>query len=371
MPRLVAVRMPGGPRFVEAIQRIWDCGDAVAPLDPAAPDAFTESALEALAADAVVDEEGEEHRVEGGCPTEEGDAVVLFSSGTGGAPKAAVLTHDALEASAYMTATTLGVDPEARWLACLPLHHIGGFGVVSRALVTGAGLEVHPGFDAAAVREAARRGATHTSLVTTALARIDPSIFRVILLGGSAIPEDRPANTVATYGMTETCGGVVYDGLVLNGAGLRIEDDHRISLSGPTLLRAYRDGTDPKDAAGWLRTSDLGAVDDETGRLAVWGRADDVIVTGGEKVWPDHVEALLTTDPRVDAVAVIGRPDPEWGQRVVAVVVPSDPARPPSLDELRQLVKEHLPTPCAPRELELAEQLPRTPLGKVRRAELR
>jgi O-succinylbenzoic acid--CoA ligase len=371
MPRLVAVRMPGGPRFVETVQRIWDHGDAVAPLDPSAPDEFATSALDVLAPDAMVDADGMEHRLDGGRPTEDGDAVVILSSGTGGVPKAAVLTHDALEASAYMTATSLGVDPAARWLACLPLHHIGGFGVVSRALVTGTGLEVHPGFDADAVTDAAGRGATHTSLVTTALARIDPSIFRVILLGGSAIPADRPSNTVATYGMTESCGGVVYDGLVLNGAGLRIEADDRISLSGPTMLRAYRDGTDPKDAAGWLRTSDLGAVDTETGRLTVWGRADDVIVTGGEKVWPDPVEELLRTDPGVHAVAVIGRADPEWGERVVAVVVPSDPSRPPRLDDLRRLVKERLPAACAPRELELAESLPRTSLGKVRRSELR
>jgi o-succinylbenzoate---CoA ligase len=371
MPRLVAVRLSGGPHFVEAIRRIWDRGDAVAPLDPSAPDAITARALDAIAADTILQGDGEEHRLEGGRPTEEGDAVVILSSGTGGDPKAAVLTHHALESSAYMTATSLGVDPAARWLACLPLHHIGGFGVVSRALVTGAGLDVHPGFDADAVADAARRGATHTSLVTTALARIEPSIFKIILLGGSAIPADRPPNTVATYGMTETCGGVVYDGLVLNGAGLRIEADDRISLSGPSLLRAYRDGSDPKDPEGWLRTSDLGAVDAETGRLTVWGRADDVIVSGGEKVWPDAVEDVLRTDPQVDAVAVIGRPDAEWGQRVVAVVVPSDPSRPPLLDDLRRLVKEHLPAPCAPRELELAESLPRTSLGKVRRAELR
>jgi o-succinylbenzoate---CoA ligase len=371
MPRLVAVRMPGGPRFVEAIRRIWDRGDAAAPLDPAAPDAFTARALDVLAADAILDDEGEEQPLDGAHPAENGDAVVILSSGTGGDPKAVVLTHHALESSAYMTATSLGVDPAARWLACLPLHHIGGFGVVSRALVTDAELEVHPGFDPEQVTEAARRGATHTSLVTTALARIDPSIFRIILLGGSAIPADRPPNTVATYGMTETCGGVVYDGLVLNGAGMRIDADDRISLSGPTLLRAYRDGSDPKDRDGWLRTSDLGAVDAETGRLTVWGRADDVIVSGGEKVWPDAVEELLRTDPWVDAVAVIGRPDAEWGQRVVAVVVPSDPSRPPRLDDLRRLVKEHLPAPCAPRELELAESLPRTSLGKVRRAELR
>jgi O-succinylbenzoic acid--CoA ligase len=371
MPRLVALQLPGGPDFVAAVRRAWDAGDAVAPLDPDAPAAFTERALATLAADAIVDAEGEETRLDGGRPTEEGDALVILSSGTGGDAKAAVLTFDALEASAFMTATSLGVDPDTVWLACLPLHHIGGFGVVSRALVTGAGLEVHPGFDAEAVTDAARRGATHTSLVPTTLQRIDPSRFRVILLGGSAIPVDRPSNTVATYGMTETCGGIVHDGLLLNGAGLRIESDDHISVSGPTLLRAYRDGTDPKDAGGWLRTGDLGHVDPETGRLTVWGRADDVIVTGGEKVWPDRVEDLLRRDPRVEAVAVVGRPDPEWGERVVAVVVPSDPATPPRLDDLRWLVREALPAPHAPKELELVATLPRTSLGKVRRADLR
>jgi O-succinylbenzoic acid--CoA ligase len=371
MPRLVAVRLPGGPDFVDAVQRIWASGDAVAPLDPAAPDAFTAAALDLVAADAIVDGPDGVRHLDGGRPTQAGDALVILSSGTSGRPNAVVLTHDALEASAYMTATSLGVDPDARWLACLPLHHIGGFGVISRALVTHAGLEVHPGFDADAVADAARRGATHTSLVPTALSRIDPSIFRVILLGGSAIPDPRPANTIATYGMTETCGGIVYDGLVLNGAGLRIEHDGHIALSGPTLLRCHRDGSDPKDEEGWLRTGDLGSVDPDTGRLIVWGRADDVIITGGEKVWPDPVEAVLRTDPRVDAVAVVGRPDPEWGERVVAVVVPADPSSPPPLDDLRRLVKDLLPAHCAPKEVELAESLPRTSLGKLRRAELR
>ncbi len=189
MPRLVAVRMSGGPAFrrrdpanlgprrrgraprPDRTRRVHGQG---AGRDSRPTRSSTETATSTPSTAAG--------------PTEVGDAVVILTSGTGGDPKAAVLTHDALESSAYMTATSLGVDPAARWLACLPLHHIGGFGVVSRALVTGAELEVHPGFDADAVTDAARRGATHTSLVTTALARIDPSIFRVILLGGSAIP---------------------------------------------------------------------------------------------------------------------------------------------------------------------------------------
>jgi O-succinylbenzoic acid--CoA ligase len=134
------------------------------------------------------------------------------------------------------------------------------------------------------------------------------------------------------------------------------------------LLRAYRDGADPKDADGWFRTGDVGSVDG--GRLQVFGRLDDVIITGGENVWPDAVEALLLSLPSVHEVAVVGRTDDEWGQRVVAVVVPADPSAPPTLDELRSTVKEHLGPWAAPRELQLAESLPRTTLGKIRRAAL-
>jgi O-succinylbenzoic acid--CoA ligase len=369
MPRLVALALPGGPSFVDAVRRTWDAGDAVAPLDPTAAPAVRARSLAALAPSVVVDEAGE-HAVDGGQPVEVGDALVVMTSGTSGAPRAAVLTHRALEASAYASATALGVDPEATWLACLPLHHIGGFGVVGRALVTGAGLEVHPRFDAAAVDDAAARGCTHTSLVPTALRRIDPTRWRRILLGGSAIPDDRPANTVATYGMTESCGGVVYDGWPLNGVEVRVDGDGRISLRSTTLLRCYRDGTDPVDAHGWFATGDLGRWDASTGRLTVFGREGDVIVTGGEKVWPTDVEAVLARHPGVAAVAVVGRPDPEWGQRVVAVVVPSDPSSPPELDDLRALAKEHLPVAAAPKAIELVDDLPRTSLGKVRRTAL-
>src|SRR5690606_35087952 len=213
------------------------------------------------------------------------------------------------------------VDPAARWLACLPLSHVGGLSVVTRALLTGVGLEVHPGFDAAAVAAARDAGATHTSLVPTALARIDPAGWRTILLGGSAIPVDRPANTIATYGMTETFGGIVYDGLALGGSSFRVtgpDGDEvptgapgTVELRSPALLRCYRDGTDPRVAGGWYRTGDLGLVDPVERRLVVLGRADDLIITGGEKVWPATVEAVIGRASGVREVAVLGVPDEE------------------------------------------------------------
>ncbi len=132
------------------------------------------------------------------------------------------------------------------------------------------------------------------------------------------------------------------------------------------LLRCYRDGSDPKSSDGWYATGDMGRIDDE-GRLHVDGRRDDAIISGGEKVWPAAVERVLALQPTVAEVAVVGRPDKEWGERVVAVIVPRDPAAPPILEELRAAVKEHLPAYAAPRQLDLVEELPRTASGKVRR----
>jgi O-succinylbenzoic acid--CoA ligase len=162
---------------------------------------------------------------------------------------------------------------------------------------------------------------------------------------------------------------VVYDGRPLDGVEVRVVDGE-VHLRGPMLLRAYRDGSDPKDAGGWLPTGDSGALAAD-GRLVVAGRLADVIVTGGEKVWPDDLEPVLGAHPGVRDVAVVGRPDPEWGAVVVAVVVPTDPADPPTLESLRELAKRSRPAYAAPRRLELVAALPRTALGKVRRAALR
>jgi O-succinylbenzoic acid--CoA ligase len=249
------------------------------------------------------------------------------------------------------------------------LAHVGGLSVVTRALVTGTPLTVLPGFDADAVAHAALEGCTLVSLVPTALARIDPSRFRAIVLGGSRPPEDRPPNCVTTYGMTETGSGVVYDGAPLPGVEVRVDHQGEVHLRGPMLLRAYRDGRDPKDADGWLATGDLGRWLPD-GRLHVDGRRGDLIITGGENVWPEAVEAVLAAQPGIAEVAVAGVPDPEWGQRVVAFVVPAAGGATPSLDDVRAWAKERLPAFAAPRQLVLVDHLPRTNLGKVSRARL-
>jgi O-succinylbenzoic acid--CoA ligase len=370
MPELVALALPGGPRFVTELRRAWDEGHAVLPIDGRLPPVGRDAVLAMAAPRWVVDAGGERHGQVRSRPVEEGDALVVATSGTTGAPRGVVLTHAAVAASARATSSRLGVAPtHDRWLACLPLAHVGGLSVVTRALVTGTPLTVLPGFDAEQVTTEARAGATLVSLVATALARIDASLFRTIILGGSRPPVPRPANTVATYGMTETGSGVVYDGLPLDGVEVRIDEAGEVWLKGPMLLRCYRDGTDPKDAGGWLATGDIGEWR-PGGRLHVLGRRGDLIITGGENVWPEAVEAVLALHPAVAEVAVVGPLDAEWGQVLTAVVVPAGAGPPPTLDSLRALAKEHLPAFAAPRALRLMAALPRTNLGKIKRSEL-
>jgi O-succinylbenzoic acid--CoA ligase len=355
MRRLTVVEARGGDAFVDRLRRAWDDGDAVLPLDPRLPAPARARVLAAAHPDR---------------PVEDGDALVVATSGTTGDPKAAVLTHDAVAASARATSRRLGVDAATdRWLACLPLAHVGGLSVLTRALVTGTPLTVHDGFDADAVEAAARAGCTLVSLVPTALRRIDAGLFRTVVLGGSAMPPDLPANVVTTYGMTETGSGVVYDGVPLDDVEVRVVGGE-VQLRAPMLLRAYRDGTVPTSADGWYPTGDAGAWDAAAGRLQVFGRVGDLIITGGENVWPAAVERVLARVPAVGEVAVVGRADPEWGQRVVALVVPAAGADPPTLDGLRAAVRRELPAYAAPRELRLVDALPRTGSGKVARAAL-
>jgi O-succinylbenzoic acid--CoA ligase len=368
MAELVAIDLPAGPAFLTALRRVWDAGDAVLPLDRRLPAPARAQVLQATRPSRLIDGSGESHL--GGEPVEDGDALVMATSGSTGAPKGVVLTHRALQASATATSARLGVTAGDHWLACLPLSHIGGFSVITKAQAAGLPVTVLPGFDAGAVTAAAERGgATLVSLVPTALARIDPAIFRLIVLGGSRPPADRPANVIATYGMTETGSGVVYDGVPLDGVEIRIDTAGEILVRGPMLLRCYRDGTTPVDGDGWLHTGDAGSWADD-GRLQVHGRRGDLIITGGENVWPDAVERVVAGHPGVREVAVAGVDDPEWGQRVVAWVVPADPTAPPSLADVRAWVSEQLPPYTAPRELLLVPELPRTALGKVPRASL-
>lgn len=365
MGRLLAIR-DTGPAFVAALLAAWEAGDAVLPVDPRLPVATAADLERAMR---VGDDVGPD------------DALVIATSGTTGPPKGAVLTHAAVAAAARATSDRLRIDPGSdRWLACLPVAHAGGLSVVTRALLTDTPLTALPRFDVETVVAAAQAGCTRVSLVARALAQLPAGLFRTVLLGGDRPPPGPPPECVVTYGLTETGGGVVYDGVPLDGVEVRVDDDAAqvgfgagevgsVSLRGPMLLRAYRDGTDPKDSEGWLDTGDAGRWTD-TGRLEVIGRRGDLIVTGGEKVWPGPVEEVLRSHPAIGDVAVVGRTDPDWGQRVVAYVesAPGHAAVP--LADLRAWTKERLPVYAVPRQVEWLDALPRTALGKIARADL-
>ena len=362
MPKLTALNLPGSPDFVHALQSVWERGDAVFPLDRRLPMAAQRSMLQGFGVATVISGDGET-ALSDGEPVEPGDALVIATSGSSGPPKAAVLTHAAVEASARATSERLQVTDNDHWLACLPLAHVGGLSVITRSLITGTTLTVIDGFDADVVSASE---ATLVSLVTTALQRIDPSLFRAIVLGGARPPADRPPHCIATYGLTETGSGVVYNGKPLNSVEIEIRDGE-VHVRGPMLLRCYRDGTSPLTSDGWLPTGDLGFLRDD-GSLHVEGRRGDVINTGGEKVWPDDVERQLIQHPDIHDVAVTGLPDNEWGQIVAAFVVSARPNL--SLDEIRAHCRAQLPGYALPKQLELVEAIPRTALGKVRRSEL-
>jgi O-succinylbenzoic acid--CoA ligase len=397
-----AVILPPGPRLYRALSAALDGnGPAICPLSPDLPAPALESLLAALRPAAVVMPAGErpyrpaathqatEHATG---PVAAGEAAVLIAtSGSTGEPKIVELSAAALRHSAAATLRRIAARPGDRWLCCLPTSHIAGIQVLVRSLVAGTEPIIQERFDAEAVTAVARdasrdAAARHVALVPAQLRRLldvgtDLAAFATILLGGAAAAPEliaaaraAGARVVTTYGMSETCGGCVYDGLPLDGVSVDVGRDGLIRLAGPVLMSGYRLRPELTAAAlhdGWFDTRDLGTL--EGGALRVLGRADDVINTGGEKVVPDAVERVLATHPAVKDVAVVGRPDPEWGQRVIAVVVPAGPAPAPAdlLDDLRTWVRDRLPACAAPRELELADAIPLLPSGKPDRARLR
>jgi O-succinylbenzoic acid--CoA ligase len=367
---VVAVTAPPSAAWLTWIREAWDSGAAVLPVDHRLSRDEQEALIARARPTAVFD--GTQFLRLDGEPVSEDIALVVGTSGSVGEPKAAELTHEALRAAVGSSAERLGVDAGDPWLCCLPVAHMGGMLVLLRGLLMGAEVEVQAHFDLAGL---ARSRAGCTSVVPTMVARIhaaDVSLsrFKVVLVGGAALdPGLRVPPLVGTYGMTESCGGVVYDGRALDGVGVRIAEDSEIQLSGPTLMRGYRlSSSQPFTADGWLRTRDAGVLSD--GVLEVLGRLDDVIVTGGEKVWPQEVEAVLRAHPSVADVAVVGRPDPEWGAVVTALVVPADVNEPPLLEALRAFCAERIAKFKAPRALEIRQALPRTSTGKIKRDEL-
>ena len=359
-------------QLLAAIGRVLDAGDAFCLLDQRLSPLQKQAQLDLYQATALIDEHGARHQLDGGVGAEVGDALCCATSGSSGTPKVAVLTYDALICSATMTSAALGVDPSRHhWLSCLPWAHIGGLTVALRSLFTGTPLTVLSHFDADAVMNAATAGpATHTSLVATALQRIDPTVFTGILLGGAAPPREVPANVTTTYGMTETGSGIVYNNRALPGVELGV-DPHTNGLlvKSPTMLRAYRNADSPfvtgrDGTGGWLATGDAGTIADD-GFVSVTGRLDEVIATGGEKVHPNVVERALSGIAFVRELCVWKRPDPTWGERVVVFVVPQG-QRIVTLEDLAPWT-EHLAPWERPKEVVLLNELPRTPSGKVSR----
>lgn len=361
---LVCLDVVCGQSMVDRIKQAWDSGDAIFPLDQRLPAPERARVLQTIKPTIVYD--GNEDARIHGHPVEPGDAVVVATSGTTGQPKGVVLTHDAVTASARATSDRLGVTTTDTWFACLPPAHVGGLSVVLRSLITGTTLVTAPQFSVDAYNNAARNGATLVSLVATALQRVDPHLYRHIVLGGSRPPSSLPDNCSVTYGLTETGSGVVYNRKPLEGVEIDIREGI-IWLRAPMLLRCYRDDSVPLDGNGWFRTGDLGSFHD--GLLAVDGREGDLIITGGENVWPERVEEVLSRHPSIADVCVGGVPHPEWGHTVTAwVVLAGDHTL--ELHDVRDFVKESLPAHCAPHAVHVVDQIPRTALGKPKRSEL-
>jgi len=352
----------------------------------------------ALAYDAVLAAGSTDDRSEVGrrvaALTGDDPSDILFTSGTTGKPKGVVQTQarTLLVASDWTVMTGLAAGD--RYLMVNPYFHMFGLkaGILASVLA-GATMYPEPVFDVDRVlRTVAEEQITVLPGAPTIYQSIldhperdsyDLSSLRIAVTGAADIPvslierifAELPFELVVTgYGLTEggTAAGTRLGddpetiattvGRPRPGFELRIVDGE-VQVRGPMLLRCYRDGRDPKTPDGWLPTGDLGTFDD--GVLDVHGRADDLIITGGENVWPEPIEAVLRGVPGVIDVAVAGTPDPEWGQAVTAHVVGDV-----TLDALRAAVKDVLPAFCAPRRLVLHETLPRTSLGKLRRTAL-
>lgn len=317
------------------------------------------------------------------------EALVVFTSGTSGPAKGVRLARGALDAAAVASAAFLRHRADDRWLAVLPLCHVGGIQVLVRSAFVGASVHLVPGFDVAVVERAVRR-CTLASVVSPMLRRLldagaDPGALRAVLLGGGPVPPGLAEEAVdagwpvlPTYGQTETVGQVATCppatpgrkvARPLSGIEMRIVGDGGgpvgagevgvIEVRGPTLFTGYLGEPDRRPDA-WHRTGDLGALD-AIGDLTVVGRADAVIVTGGENVHPDPVEAALLGAGATDA-AVIGLPDPVWGQVVVALVVGADPGA------LEVAVRGAVPGFAVPRRWVVVDAIPRNEMGKVDRA---
>lgn len=310
-------------------------------------------------------------------PPDSAISTVMYTSGTTAAPKPVELSHDNWLAAALGSAVALGLDPDERWLCAMPLTHVGGLSIPLRSAVYATTAVLHERFDTAAVlselMDPARR-ITLVSLVPTMLARLldaglrDPPTLRWALLGGGPIApalldraRDAGVPVAPTYGMTEACSQIATFGWPLPGVEIEIAE-------GEVLVRGRTVAGGALAADGWLHTGDLGDLD-ERGRLRITGRRSETIISGGENVSPAEVEAVLLEHPAVADAGVFGRPDPQWGEAVSAIVVPRDNGS-VDAETLRAFCAERLAAFKVPKLVRFAEQLPRTGSGKLLRHKL-
>jgi O-succinylbenzoic acid--CoA ligase len=359
--RLIALDMPASSTFANHVKLAWEANDAVFPIDQRLPQSAKDSLIAQFKPSQVIDEFGNTVNLRNSEPVSTNDALVIATSGSTGSPKGVVHTHNSIRALLNMSQARLHTNSSTHWLLCLPVSHVAGFSVLARSIIFGNPISILPKFDESDVLAAVEAGATHVSLVPTALRRIKPTLFDLILLGGATAPADLSANVITTYGMTETFGGVAYNGQPLDGVDIRITNG-QIDVRSPSLFRSYRCTDASPTTDGWYRTGDSGQLTHSV--LHVFGRTDDMIITGGENVWPHPVEKIISTIPGVDQVVVRGIPDEQWGQRVVAWIASSG-ADAPTLEDVRQHVKRALPSFCAPSELRIVKDIPTTSLGKI------
>jgi O-succinylbenzoic acid--CoA ligase len=359
----VPVTHPPGLAFAELLHALPRVGAVLEPGPPArppqppdpvaAPDAPLRSGFEAAAVH-----------------------TAMRTSGTTGAAKIVELTYANHAAGARASADALGVHPDDRWLCPLPLHHIGGLGVLVRCAINHTTAVLHERFDVARVKAVLEQGGvTLVSLVPTMLARLraaglrETPGLRAIALGGGPIPAGllewaaaAGIPVVPVYGMTESCSQIVAGspGRALEGVELEIAGDGEILVRGPMVAPGAL------AADGWLHTGDLGSLDGE-GRLQVRGRLKELIVTGGENVAPLEVEQALLSHPAVADAGVTGLPDPEWGEAITAFVVLRAPA---AAEELRGWCRDRLEPFKVPKAVHEVAELPRNAAGKLQRDRL-
>jgi O-succinylbenzoic acid--CoA ligase len=373
----VALALPAGAEFCVALHACALMGATAVPVDLRLTAAERQARLGG--ATVVVEERLDGppldaiHR-----PEADEVAALMHTSGTTGAPKPVPLTYGNWLASALGSAAVLGLDLRERWLCPLPLAHVGGLSVLIRSSIYATTAVVHERFEPDAMLAALNdtvEAPTMVSLVATMLERLldaglrDPPELRWALLGGGPIPQnlldralDARVSVAPTYGMTEACSQIVTRGWPLPGTEVEISERGEVLVRGPAVSPAVI----AED--GWLHTGDRGALD-EHGRLTLTGRLSELIVSGGENVAPLEVEEVLRSHPAVADVAVHGRPDPEWGEAVVASVIVRDGA---ALDpaELRAHCARELARFKIPKAFEFVERLPRTESGKLLRRQL-